>query len=740
MFKPLVSIVIPVYNGSNYLAEAIESALGQTYENLEVVVVNDGSTDQTEDVALSFGSRIRYCKKDNGGVATALNMAIRLAEGQYISWLSHDDLYAEDKIRLQVEQLESLGNKNTLIYSDFTYINGKSETIGAECIGSRHDPRRLNSSLYPLLSGIIHGCTLMISKALYLKYGLFDESLKTTQDYDLWFKMLRENPISFIDKPLVMSRSHDGQSSKTMKNLHRQEASDLWNKILAGLSSADIGVLCDDGPGFLFSLYNRLWAAGLPTPARTALLKAVGTTNRSENVLILTAMRDGGLGRFVNDLSRGLGQAKNIYTLAVSGRQFRLFYKETMVFDVLLSRRVLLEEMYTDLEVSSLVVMIVHLFRIGLVHINGFFCLGFTFVDALHSLGLPLVLTVHDFHLACFSQFLLDNDSRYCAINKDLDICSRCLERNRYADWLGPKTAKDLLQYREFVQGRVLPHIDRIVFPSDFSREVLCEFYPNLATNKLVKIEHGIPSSDHGSAGQVKRHEDGRLRVGIVGDLRAHKGLKAVKAISERASKESVRLFLFGKCELPLPGVVTIPFASFEQMVPDLIKADLDIALVLSEAPETFSYALSECWSAGLPVIVTDVGALKERMDASRAGFIVDRENTAEQVLNLLDAFLRQPGLLEEARRNVRKIRQQSDVDMADEYLKVYSELLSIPRAGIDEEWVLSKLGDSLVRFLQQRESERINAAHEMAIVSNRPRSLFALAKKGIRKIARMMS
>ena len=86
---PKVSIVIPVYNGSNFLAEAIDSALSQTYHNTEIIVVNDGSTDEgaTENIALSYGNKINYYLKKNGGVASALNFGIEKMSGEYFSWL-----------------------------------------------------------------------------------------------------------------------------------------------------------------------------------------------------------------------------------------------------------------------------------------------------------------------------------------------------------------------------------------------------------------------------------------------------------------------------------------------------------------------------------------------------------------------------------------------------------------------------------------------------------------------------
>ena len=122
-FNPLVSIVIPVYNGENYLKDAIDSALAQTYKNIEIIVVNDGSTDNTEKIALSYGNKIRYFKQKNGGVSSALNKAIKHMKGEYFSWLSHDDMYYPCKVALQVEYLEHLNNKDVVLFADYRIID-----------------------------------------------------------------------------------------------------------------------------------------------------------------------------------------------------------------------------------------------------------------------------------------------------------------------------------------------------------------------------------------------------------------------------------------------------------------------------------------------------------------------------------------------------------------------------------------------------------------------------------------
>ena len=103
--RPKVSIVIPVYNGERYVRYAIDSALAQTYDNIEIIVVNDGSTDKTDEIVKSYGNKVRYIKKKNGGVSSALNMAIEKMKGEYFSWLSHDDTYEPTKIEDEIDYL-----------------------------------------------------------------------------------------------------------------------------------------------------------------------------------------------------------------------------------------------------------------------------------------------------------------------------------------------------------------------------------------------------------------------------------------------------------------------------------------------------------------------------------------------------------------------------------------------------------------------------------------------------------
>lgn len=235
---PLVSIVIPVYNGSNYLREAIDSALSQTYTNIEVLVINDGSNDggKTEAIALSFGNKIRYFFKENGGVASALNMGIREMKGDYFSWLSHDDVYYSSKISDQIAFVHP-AQANVIPYTNFDLIDEQSKMTGFKAVDAV-DPRFFR--YYLTVSHPVHGCTTLLPKSCFEKCGFFDESLRTTQDYDFWFRLAPYYKFIHIPSSHIQSRHHNEQGTVILNALHAQECNELLVKFLSQLTPEEI--------------------------------------------------------------------------------------------------------------------------------------------------------------------------------------------------------------------------------------------------------------------------------------------------------------------------------------------------------------------------------------------------------------------------------------------------------------------------------------------------------------------
>lgn len=284
-FQPLVSIVIPVYNGADYVGEAIESALLQTYTKVEILVVNDGSKDEgaTAAIARSYGDRIRYFEKPNGGVATALNYGIERMNGEYFSWLSHDDLYLPSKLSRQVDLLETLVDREVVLYSDYQLIDERSRVTSVV----RLDHEMLAAKpLYSVLRGSIHGCSTLVPRSAFEKFGVFNPELATTQDYALWFDLARQLPFLHIPEPLICSRWHPAQGSKTHPATLR-EANELWMGFAERLTEAEM-LRCEPT---IYRFYHQLAHFLSSTPYLEAQ-QEIQTRAEAERQRVLATITD----------------------------------------------------------------------------------------------------------------------------------------------------------------------------------------------------------------------------------------------------------------------------------------------------------------------------------------------------------------------------------------------------------------------------------------------------------------
>jgi len=295
--QPLVSIIIPVFNGSRFMEEAIDSALNQTYANCEVIVVNDGSTDdgKTACIAQSYGQRIRYFEKPNGGCGSALNVGIANMRGAYFSWLSHDDVYERFKIASQISALVRSNKPDAIAYSGYKVIDSKSKSVGKvlpERVLGRH---RVEEPLLPLLRGLIHGCCLLIPRMYFDTFGSFDESLLFTQDYDLWFKFLRTAPLVYDPNPYVKSRVHPDQDTQSRKDGHNQEANSLWGGILRAVTEDEMTRLDGSRCAFFLNMESFLSRTGYVEAGRMATAMASVAVSELKVSIVMPVRESGTL-------------------------------------------------------------------------------------------------------------------------------------------------------------------------------------------------------------------------------------------------------------------------------------------------------------------------------------------------------------------------------------------------------------------------------------------------------------
>lgn len=290
-FCPMVSIIIPVFNGSKYLREAIDSALNQTYHNIEVIVINDGSDDcgKTEQIATSYGERVRYYSKPNGGVATALNFGILNMKGEYFSWLSHDDVYYPEKIETQINYLKKIGNKNVALYSDYEFIDHEGKYLRTNRI--KHiPPEKFRYSI--IISRPVNGCTTLIPKIFFETVGLFNEKLKTIQDYEMWFRMSEQFDFIHIPEILIKSRRHPEQGSVLIKS-HQTEVNQFNVDCLRQISVAEwLSISNEKSASTLYAKLAIKFQRRIPSPASILALRfAMRYLFRDNYITILRNMR-----------------------------------------------------------------------------------------------------------------------------------------------------------------------------------------------------------------------------------------------------------------------------------------------------------------------------------------------------------------------------------------------------------------------------------------------------------------
>jgi glycosyltransferase involved in cell wall biosynthesis len=191
----LISVIIPVYNGDKYLAEAIESVLAQNGFRLDVIVVDDGSTDNTARVAESFGSSVRYCYQINAGPGAARNKGIALALGDFISFLDADDLWTPDKMKQQWMAFEA----DPYLDMAFGHIQ---QFYSPELTQSEKDQINIPVEIMPGH----HAGTMLIKKAAFLRVGLFKNELRIGEFVDWYARAMELNLKSIMLPDILMKR------------------------------------------------------------------------------------------------------------------------------------------------------------------------------------------------------------------------------------------------------------------------------------------------------------------------------------------------------------------------------------------------------------------------------------------------------------------------------------------------------------------------------------------------------
>jgi len=229
------SIILPYYNGRKYIREAVESVLGQTYKNLELIIIDDGSSNITDSEFLSSfiesakDARIRYYKRTNSGLSDTRNYGIRISNGEYLCFIDQDDLWDKDKLQLQADVFAANPAVN------FICTDGRN--IGEESL------ERRTGSKWGFKGGIIHNTfgkllignfvicsSVAFRRSVIAEVGYSDRNYKVVPDYEYFLRFSEKMDFYFIPKSVVSYRIHEGNTSRQRLNAAREVVSLLSSK------------------------------------------------------------------------------------------------------------------------------------------------------------------------------------------------------------------------------------------------------------------------------------------------------------------------------------------------------------------------------------------------------------------------------------------------------------------------------------------------------------------------------
>jgi glycosyltransferase involved in cell wall biosynthesis len=303
--RPAVSVILPTYNRSTVLPRAVRSALAQTYPDFELIIVDDGSSDDTAAVVRALADpRIVYLPRPHGGAAAAENAGLARARGQFIGFLDDDDEWLPGKLAAQMAAFAGEAPDTGVVYTGRWRIQGRRRAYGPsprilESRGAIHCALVRRTTFVPLVCALVR-------RECFAAVGVFDETLPTSNDYDLWIRMSRHYRFRYLPEPLVVVHATSGSLSASPR---------LIIEARKRLLAKHAGVFRDCGGGiaayFLWQIGSLLVLEGELAEGRRYLARAVGARPWNGRYLVSACLARAGRAAYLNGLLRPLHRLKH---------------------------------------------------------------------------------------------------------------------------------------------------------------------------------------------------------------------------------------------------------------------------------------------------------------------------------------------------------------------------------------------------------------------------------------------
>ena len=691
-----VDIIIPVYNAFEDLTICLKSILDVTdLENHRLILVNDCSSDnrilpylntvQSQNITKNI---LVFNNTKNLGFSGTINQGILQSEEHDVILLNSDTIVTKDWINKMVTCAYSddkigtvtpLSNNATLcsvpefceenpIPAGFT-VTSYSEVI-SEC----------SLRLYPKIP-VSNGFCMYIKRELIKKIGLFDADTFEKgygEENDFSYRAEQVGYHHVICDDLFIY--HKGTSS--FISAEKKKYIDDHEKILRKRYPAQVQKFQE----FLSSDPNRIINENIK------LYQLLQNGRKNILYLVQADFRDdsddniGGTQLNVKDLTSALRSRYNIFVVARDRNYLNVtaYLKDEEVF---LKYYVDYEPVFPEFRSAALgkvYAAVLDAFRIDLVHIHHTKGLSLEMYYQASDRQIPIVTTLHDYYYACPSIKLLDSANSLCIGKESRSKCTECMNAQK-----GYSKQIDSISVWREESRTVFQLVDQFISPTDSGKKVICQYFP--------EIEHRVTVIEHGNVELLPCHVQhhmlsAEMNIAFIGGLSPEKGCDLATEMIKNGP-DNINWYVFGMMGYNSLNLLekenykkTGPYRREE--LPELFeKHRIDLVCILSVWPETYCYTLSEALQCRIPVIVTDIGALGERVRANSCGWTVPFGATAQDILSLISHIRNNQEDYEEKLVNIEKNSLKTIEKMGNDYADLYNRFLLDERTKKFQDW-----------------------------------------------------
>lgn len=676
--KPAIDVIIPVYNAYTDLIRCFYSLLSyQT--SYRIILINDCSSDsrihELFEKLHSFESdRLRLVNNEkNLGFVKTVNRGMQSSHLDVIL-LNSDTIVTKgwaEKLLACAYSDDTIGtvtpftNNGTICsIPEFCKENAIPEGFTVDSYAGFIEKNSFQQC-YEIPTAV--GFCMLIKRELLEKIGYFDDEAFGKgygEENDFCMRAIRAGYRNVLCDNTYVYHKGEASFSEAKADLLTKNMEVLSNKYPEYLK--DVASFCRLNPIQDFQEY-------ISTRAQT--WDIVGDKKR---ILYVLHHLGGGTEKHVLELLDGLAGMYIFYVVQVQDATVCLteYNNGTKV-----AYRFPLSEQVHDLispnsGYRSILAKIIATFDIDLIHVHHLLGHTIDIFSVAKECRIPVVFTVHDYYAVCPRINLLDDMSRYCHNINNLESCANCLSKTL-------QLPRGYIKEWRHCFLHVFKECSCIVAPSQSAIDILYHYYPEVANKSLV-IGHGHGKGLLNLQPTTRTHSGDLFHIGCIGVLAQHKGLKLFYKLARDGDfTGKVKWSVFGTSDIHSePGyyptaniIIHGTYSGYEELRSMVQEEPVDLMLFLSTWPETFSYTLSEAWALGIPVLVSDLGALKERVKENGGGWTVDVSD-AEEVKRKIASTMRDRADYLIKKAEVSNITLKSLEDVAGEYSTLYSRLI----------------------------------------------------------------